>query len=296
MNFQYGVLERIAPGLRRLVCNNPSPFTFKGTNLYVIGEGRVAVVDPGPASGEQLDVLCNALKGETITHILLTHCHADHSGAADALKARTGAPTCGMPRSVGAPSAGAKGPSGRSFIIPVAFDIPLQHGSHIEGDGWEVQAIHTPGHAPDHLCFHMPRENILFSGDHVMDWNTSVIAPPEGNLGDYMRSLDFLIERREAAYYPAHGAPVDQPQRFVKALIFHRRWREVEIVDSLRAGLTTIPAMVARIYNGLDPALAGAAALSVFAHLEYMAEKGTVTAKKPGQLTMDQEFALVEQP
>lgn len=295
MDFQYGVLQRIAPGLRRLVCNNPSPFTFKGTNLYVIGDGRVAVIDPGPASGEQLDVLCDALKGETITHILVTHCHADHSGAADALKARTGAPTCGMPRGASAPSAGAKGPSGRSFIIPVAFDIPLQHGSYIEGDGWGVQAIHTPGHAPDHLCFYLAGENILFSGDHVMGWNTSVIAPPEGNMGDYMRSLDFLIERREAAYYPAHGSPIDQPQRFVKALIFHRRWREMEIVDSLRAGPTTIAAMVPRIYNGLDPSLVGAAALSVFAHLEYMAEKGTVTAKKPGPLTMEQEFALVEQ-
>ena len=295
MEFQYGVLEPIAPGLRRLVCKNPSPFTFKGTNLYVIGEGSVAVVDPGPASGEQLDVLCDALKGETITHILVTHCHADHSGTAEALKARTGAPTCGMPRGAGAPSAGAKGPSGRSFIVPVAFDMPLRHGSLIEGDGWEIQAIHTPGHAPDHLCFHMPRENILFSGDHVMGWNTSVIAPPEGNMGDYLRSLDFLIERKEATYYPAHGSPIQQPQRFVKALIFHRRWREMEILDSLRGGLTTIAAMVPRIYNGLDASLVGAAALSVFAHLEYMTEKGTVTPLKPGPFTIDQEFALVEQ-
>ena len=295
MNFQYGVLERIAPGFRRLVCNNPSPFTFKGTNLYVVGEGSVAVVDPGPASGEQLDVLCDALQGETITHILVTHCHADHSGAADALKQRTGAPTCGMPRSAGAPSAGAKGPSGRSFIAPVDFDIALQHGSRVQGDGWELHAIHTPGHAPDHLCFHIPRENILFSGDHVMGWNTSVIAPPEGNMGDYMRSLDFLIERREAAYYPGHGAPIYEPQRFVKALIFHRRWREMEIINSLKAGLATIEEMAARIYNGLDPSLKGAAALAVFAHLEYMAAKGTVTARKPGPLSMDQEFALVEQ-
>ncbi len=295
MKFQYGALERMAPGLRRIVCNNPGPFTFKGTNLYVIGEGNVAVVDPGPASGEQLDVLSDALNGETVTHILITHCHADHSGAVDALKARTGAQTCGMPRGAGAPGAGAKGPSGRSFVVPVAFDVALAHGDRIEGDGWEVQALHTPGHAPDHLCFLMPSENILFSGDHVMGWNTSVIAPPEGNMGDYMRSLDFLIERREAAYYPAHGAPIDQPQRFVKALIFHRRWRELEITDALRAGLAAIPDMVSRIYVGLDPSLVGAAALSVFAHLEYMAEKGTVKARKPGSLTMDQEFALAEQ-
>ena len=296
MDFRYGVLEYIAPGVRRLVCNNPGVFTFKGTNLYVIGEGKVAVIDPGPASGDQLDVLCDALKGETITHILVTHCHADHSGAADALKERTGAPTCGMPRGADAPSAGAKGPSGRSFIVPVAFDIPLQHGGHIHGEGWEAQAIHTPGHAPDHLCFFMPRENILFSGDHVMGWNTSVIAPPEGNMGDYMRSLDFLIGRSEAVYYPGHGAPIHMPQRFVKALIFHRRWRETEIIDALRAGLTTIGEMVPRIYNGLDPSLVGAAALSVFAHLEYMTENGIATARMPGPLSMDQEFALTEHP
>ncbi len=158
MDFRYGVLEPIAPGLRRIVCQNPSPLTFKGTNLYVVGEGNVAVVDPGPASGEQLDVLRDTLKGETITHILVTHCHADHSGAAEALKERTGAPTYGMPRSASAPSAGAKGPSGKSFIVPVVFDVPLEHGSQIPGDGWEIQAIHTPGHAPDHLCFPMPPE------------------------------------------------------------------------------------------------------------------------------------------
>ncbi len=294
MAFQYGVLERIAPGLRRIVCHNPSPFTFKGTNLYVIGEGNVAVIDPGPASGEQLDVLCDALGNEIVTHILVTHCHADHSGAAEALKARTGAPVYGMPRAAGQLSAGAKGPSGRSFIIPVAFDIPLQHGGRIEGDGWEIQAIHTPGHAPDHLCFHLRGPNILFSGDHVMGWNTSVVAPPEGHMGSYMRGLEFLLERKDAAYFPGHGAPINEPQRFVKALIFHRRWREMEITEALRAGLRTIGEMVPRIYNGLDTSLTGAASLAVLAHLEYMAEKGTVAALKPGPLTMEQEFALAE--
>lgn len=294
MEFRYGVLETIAPGVRRIVCENPGPLTFKGTNLYVVGKGKVAVIDPGPASGEQIDVLCDALKGETVSHILVTHCHADHSGAAAALKARTGAPTCGMPRPEGALSAGAKGPTGKSFIAPVAFDIPLQHGGGIEGGGWELQAIHTPGHAPDHLCFHWPRSNILFSGDTVMGWNTSVIAPPEGHLGSYMRALDFLIERKDAVYFPGHGAPIYEPQRYVKALIFHRRWREMEVIECLRAGLATVGEMTPRIYNGLDPSLGGAAALAVFAHLEHLAEKGMVTARKPGPLTMDQEFALAD--
>jgi glyoxylase-like metal-dependent hydrolase (beta-lactamase superfamily II) len=293
MDFRYGALESLAPGLRRIVCQNPGPFTFKGTNLYVIGEGKVAVVDPGPQPCEQLDVLLNELNGETVAHILLTHCHADHSGAADALKQRTGALTCGMPRPADAPQAGAKGPSGRSFVIPVAFDVPLQHGDTVEGEGWQLQAIHTPGHAPDHLCFFWPERNILFSGDHVMGWNTSVVAPPEGHMGAYLRSLEVLMERKEAAYYPAHGAPVHEPQRYVKALMFHRRWREMEVVEAMRAGLTSIPDMVARIYTGLDPSLTRAASLSVFAHLEYLVEKGMATALEPGSLALDQEFSLV---
>jgi glyoxylase-like metal-dependent hydrolase (beta-lactamase superfamily II) len=294
MDFRYGALESLAPGLRRVVCHNPGPFTFKGTNLYVIGEGKVAVVDPGPQPAEQIDVLLGALKGETVAQILLTHCHADHSGAADALRQRTGAPAYGMPRQADAPQAGAKGPSGRSYIVPVAFDVPLKHGDTVEGDGFELQAIHTPGHAPDHLCFFWPERNILFSGDHVMGWNTSVVAPPEGHMGAYLRSLEVLMERKEAAYYPAHGAPVHEPQRYVKALIFHRRWREMEVLEAMRAGLTSIPDMVARIYSGLDPSLAGAASLSVFAHLEYLIEKEMAAALKPGPLTLDQEFALLE--
>jgi glyoxylase-like metal-dependent hydrolase (beta-lactamase superfamily II) len=294
MDFRYGELERIAPGVRRIVCNNPGPFTFKGTNLYVIGEGAVAVVDPGPHPGEQLDVLLHALGGETVTHILLTHCHADHSGAAEALKQRTGSPTCGMPRAAGAPQAGAKGPSGRSYLVPVAFDAPLKHGDTIEGQGWTLQAIHTPGHAPDHLCFLWPERNILFSGDHVMGWNTSIVAPPEGHMGAYMRSLEYLLERKEAAYYPAHGAPLHEPQRFVKALLFHRRWREMEILEAMRSGATGVGDMVARIYNGLDPSLVTAASLSVLSHLEHLIEKGMVAAQEPGPLSLDKRFALLK--
>jgi glyoxylase-like metal-dependent hydrolase (beta-lactamase superfamily II) len=294
MDFRYDALEQIAPGVRRIVCRNPGPFTFKGTNLYVVGEGRVAVVDPGPAPGEQLDVLLDALAGETVTHILLTHSHADHSGAAEALKQRTGALTCGLPRPANAPQAGAKGPSERSYIVPVAFDIPLKHGDTVAGDGFELQAIQTPGHAPDHLCFLWPEPNVLFSGDHVMGWNTSVVAPPEGHMGAYMRSLEVLLERKEAAYYPAHGAPLHEPQRYVKALLFHRRWREMEILEAMRAGVTGVGGMVARIYNGLDPSLVGAASLSVLSHLEYMIEKGMVAAQKPGPLSLDQEFALLK--
>ncbi|MGO9171888.1 MAG: MBL fold metallo-hydrolase [Rhodomicrobium sp.] len=292
MKFKYGALQQVAPGLRRIVCHNPGPLTFKGTNLYVIGEGEVAVVDPGPATAGQLNVLAQTLADETVTHILVTHCHSDHSGAVAELQKRTGALTYGMPRSADDPAADAKGPSGHSFVTPVGFDVPLQHGSKIAGPGFEIEAVHTPGHAPDHLCFYIPGQNILLSGDHVMGWNTSVIAPPEGHMGSYMRSLELLLERGETVYFPGHGGPVREPQRFVKALMFHRRWRESEIAECLRGGVGSIAGMVPRMYSGLNPSLSGAAALAVFAQLEFMAEKGTVVTKKPGPLAMDQEFAL----
>ncbi len=292
MAFRYGALEQVAPGLRRLVCDNPGPFTFKGTNLYVIGEGEVAVADPGPDTRAQLKVLLEALGRERITHILVTHCHADHSGAVAALKERTGATACGMPRAPSDPGPDAKGPSGRRFVVPVHFDIPLEHGSKLAGPSFEIEAIHTPGHAPDHLCFYIPAGNILLSGDHAMGWNTSVIAPPEGHMGSYMRSLELLMNRGEAIYFPGHGGPIRDPQRYVNALIFHRRWRESEIMDCLRGGAVTVSGMVPRIYRGLDPSLLGAAALAVLAQLEFMAEKGTVVVRKPGPLAIDQEFAL----
>jgi glyoxylase-like metal-dependent hydrolase (beta-lactamase superfamily II) len=292
MDFEYGVLQQLTPGIRRLVCNNPSPFTFKGTNSYVLGVGDVAVVDPGPASGEHLNELGQALSGEHITHILITHCHSDHSGAAVYLKERTGAQLCGMPRAANDPSINATGPSGHRSVTPVTYDRAMKHGDKVAGESWQVEAIHTPGHAPDHLSFYLPDQNVLLSGDHVMGWNTSVIAPPEGHMGSYLRSLDLLMARRETAYYPGHGGPILEPQRFVKALIFHRRWRENEISECLRGGMRTIDEIVPKIYAGLDPALSRAAALAVFAQLELMVEKGIVSIGKPGGLAIDQEFAL----
>ena len=197
-----------------------------------------------------------------------------------------------MPRQAGQPGADAKGPHGHNFIIPVDYDVPLQHGGRLAGPGFEIEAVHTPGHAPDHLCYRLKGADILLSGDHVMGWNTSVIAPPEGHMGSYMRSLELLMQRKDAIYFPAHGGPVREPRRYVKALIFHRRWREGEIAECIRAGTASIAGMVARMYAGIDPGLVGAAALAVLAQLEFMAEKGAVIMLKPGPLTLDQEFAL----
>ena len=166
----------------------------------------------------------------------------------------------------------------------MAFDRPLQDGGKVTGDGWEVEAIHTPGHAPDHLCFSITGRDTLLSGDHVMGWNTSVVAPPEGNMGHYMRSLEVLMARKEAIYYPGHGGPIAEPQRFVKALIFHRRWRESEIGECLREGLSKIDQVVPKLYPTIEPALTRAASMAVLAQLEFMVEKGIVKMLRPGPL------------
>jgi glyoxylase-like metal-dependent hydrolase (beta-lactamase superfamily II) len=293
MEFEYGTLREIAPGLRRLVCENPGQFTFNGTNCYVVGRGEVAVIDPGPAEGRHLEALLAGLGRERVTHILITHCHSDHSGAAEALKHATGAVLCGLPRSPDDPARGAKAPSGADFLAPVAYDQTLKNGDRIKRASFEIEAIHTPGHAPDHLCFYLSQQNLLLSGDHVMGWNTTVVAPPEGHMGSYMRSLELLLWRHETAYYPAHGGPVSQPRRLVKALIMHRRWREGEIVEWLRQGLKRVGELLPRIYPGLDPALEHAAALALLGQLEFMVEKGMAASREPGPLSLDHEFSLL---
>lgn len=294
IDFRQGVLEEVAPGLRRIVAGNANQFTFKGTNTYVVGEGEVAVVDPGPDDEAHLSALTSALaaKGERVSHIFLTHAHPDHSLGIPKLKAMTGAETLGFGREQTG-KAPPQAPSGKE-LIDTRFepDRRLSDGEIVEGPGWTIEAIHTPGHAPDHLCFGLPQAGVLLSGDHVMGWNTSVIAPPEGHMGRYIASLHKLLPRAETAYFPGHGGRIDQPQRLVKAFIVHRNWREAEIIDCLREGLNKARLIVPRIYEGLDSSLHGAAALSVFAHLELLQEKGRVRSQGP--LSLEAEFSLIE--
>ncbi len=294
MLFEYGKLQELTPGLRRLVCQNPGPFTFKGTNTYILGRGDVAVVDPGPLSDEHLDNLQRSLAGERVTHILVTHCHSDHSGAVADLKQRTGAQVCGMPRASDDPALVATSPSGAKFVAPVNFDRNLTTGDQVHGNGWRVEAIHTPGHAPDHLCYAVPDENLLLAGDHVMGWSTTVIAPPEGNLGRYQTSLELISNRSEGIFYPGHGGPITEPQRLIRALLIHRRLREAEILELLRQDISSIDRLVPKIYAEIQSSLAGAAALTVFAQLEWLVERGIVKTTKPGPLSRVQEFAIVE--
>jgi glyoxylase-like metal-dependent hydrolase (beta-lactamase superfamily II) len=283
MDFAYGVPRELAPGITRIVARNPGPFTFKGTNTYLVGTGReLALIDPGPEDAAHLGAILEAVGRRRVSHVLITHTHRDHTDGLAALLAATGARTAGFGRR--AAERGSKGtsPSGSEFVdrdfIP---DVPLAHGSRLEGEGWAFTALHTPGHAPDHLCFAVEGSGVLLSGDHVMGWNTSVIAPPEGNMGDYMRALELLQDRDDRAYFPGHGGQIAEPQRMVKAFLLHRRMRENAILDCIREGTDTIEAIVPVIYRGLDARLVKAAALSVQAHVEHLMARGLVRCDLP---------------
>jgi glyoxylase-like metal-dependent hydrolase (beta-lactamase superfamily II) len=287
--FEYGRLERIAPGLRRIVARNPGPFTFKGTGTYVVGDGDVAVIDPGPDLPEHVEALLAGLAGESVTHILVTHTHRDHSPASAALKAATGAPTYGF----GPHAGGKRGEAGveEGGDWDFAPDIVVKDGDRVAGTGWRFEAVHTPGHTSNHLCFALPDAGILFSGDHVMGWSTSVIAPPDGNMADYMASLDKLLIRRDAIYWPTHGPAITEPQRHVRAFIAHRREREAGILGCLRSGVGQVDGMVARLYVGLDPSLRRAAGRSVLAHLIDLIERGIV-ATDAAAPTVDAHYRM----
>jgi glyoxylase-like metal-dependent hydrolase (beta-lactamase superfamily II) len=288
-----GRLTEIGRNLRRFVADNPGPFTFTGTCAYVLGKGKVAVIDPGPDDAAHVEALLHALRGETVTHILITHTHRDHSPAARALKAATGATIWGCgphvaARELALGEINRLDAAGDKEHVP---DVELREGDVAEGHGWRLETIQTPGHTANHLAFAWPDENLLFSGDHVMAWSTSIVAPPDGSMAHYMASLDKLRGREELRFWPGHGGAVNEPQRYLRALIHHRRQREASILARLKAGDRTVPAIVTQIYQGLDPRLTGAAALSVFAHLEDMASRGLVQPAEGG-MTLEGLFEL----
>jgi glyoxylase-like metal-dependent hydrolase (beta-lactamase superfamily II) len=267
-----GAAEQVTPLVRRILCNNPSAFTFTGTSSFIIGRGRVAVIDPGPDDPAHLASLRHALRGETVTHVLVTHSHADHSPLAARLKAETGAAVLAF-----GPADTASGDALRLDAgIDRGFspDARLEDGETLSGPGWTLDAVFTPGHMSNHMCFALREEQSLFSGDHVMFWATSVIAPPEGRMGDYLDSLRKLLERDDTYYHSAHGPGRRDPLPFVRGLLSHRRMREAAILQRLRDGDRHETAIVAALYSDVDPRLHGAAALSVRAHLEHLIEQG----------------------
>jgi glyoxylase-like metal-dependent hydrolase (beta-lactamase superfamily II) len=283
---QYGVAVPVADGVQRLTAPNPSPFTFHGTNTYIVGQNSVCVIDPGPDNDAHFEALMAALKGREVTHIAVSHTHRDHSPLARRLRERTGAVIVaeGPHRPARPLFEGEVNPFAESSDTGFVPDLALADGETLEGGGWRLTAVHTPGHTANHAAFALEDTGILFSADHVMAWATSIVAPPDGAMSDYMASLERLLERNDRLYLPGHGGPVTEPQAFVRALRTHRRLRERAVLERIRKGDRRIVDMVKVIYATTDPRLHGAAALSVLAHIEDLVEKGQIATDGPPKL------------
>lgn len=280
LRFEYGVVDQVSPLIRRVVARNPGPFTYAGTGTYVVGRGEVAVLDPGPDLPEHLDALLRALDGERVTHVLVTHTHADHSPLAAPLAAATGATVYG--RSAVKTEDGAPLEAGDD--LQFRPDVPVEHGDLFRGPGWTLEAIATPGHASNHVCYALREENALFSGDHVMGWSTTVVSPPDGDMGDYLSSLDDVARRGFTTLWPTHGPPITDPAPFLAAYRDHRLERERQVLDQLASGVTRIRDMVPTLYAAVDRRLWPAAAHSVWAHMLWLVRSGRVAADGPPTL------------
>lgn len=274
-DFEYAVTEQVTPLIRRVTARNPSGFTFHGTGTYIIGQGEVAVVDPGPMVPEHIEALKAAVAGETVTHILITHTHYDHSPAAAPLKEVWGCKTYGYgPHGAGKIATGTPIEEGGDMaFVP---DVEIRDGDLLTGKNWTVECVYTPGHTSNHMCFALKEEKALFTGDHVMGWSTSVIGPPDGDMTDYMASLEKLLERDDEVYWPTHGTCIKDVKNFVKAFIAHRETRENQILACIDKGVDVIESMVPIMYTETDPAMYPAAARSVLAAMERLVASGRV--------------------
>src|SRR3954452_2800067 len=282
-----GRVDEPMPGVRRLLCNNPSPFTFKGTVSYIVGRGKVAIIDPGPDDPVHIAALLDAVRAETVTHIFVTHTHRDHSPAVPAIKDATGAEVLAEgPHRASRPLHAGEAPrmeaSNDTEFRP---DRALADGEVVSGDGWTIEALATPGHTANHMAFALKEANLIFSGDHVMAWSTSIVAPPDGAMSDFMHSLHKLARRPEPIYLPGHGGEVRDAPKFVAAYIKHRHAREASILHRLAKGAADIPTIVRAVYIGLDPRLVRAAGYSVLAHLEDMTARGEVLTDGPPSIS-----------
>lgn len=281
LKFEYGACDQVSPLIRRVIANNPGPFTYFGTGTYIVGRGEVAVIDPGPAQDEHLEAILAATAGETITHILVTHHHLDHSPLAAPLKARTGATIYGCPlrHAIDAPEVQMEAGEDDAFRP----DVVVCQGGTVEGRGWTLEAIPTPGHTSNHICYGLKEENALFCGDHIMGWSTTVISPPDGDMGAYFASLETIKGRGFDVLWPTHGPPITNVAPFIDAYIAHRRAREAQILAQLAAGHSRIKEMVPVLYRDVDPRLHPAAAHSVLAHvIQFVREGRVLTDGEPG--------------
>ena len=278
LDFTYGEVAEVAPGIRRVVARNPSPFTLYGTGTYILGRGNVAVIDPGPADSTHIAALLDGLNGETITHLLVTHTHMDHSPGCRLLQEQTDAKTYAYgPHGAGKLERGVPVEEGGDMDFQP--DWRVRHGDVIHGDGWSVECVYTPGHTSNHICYQLQGEGALFTGDHVMGWSTSIISPPDGDMAAYMASLELLLERDDRIYWPTHGPCIGDPEPLVSAFIAHRRERERQILDCIGDGVLRIGEMVPLMYADLPEFMHPAAARSVLAATVYLVENGTLTTE-----------------
>ena len=290
----YGTAVTLAPDVRRVTCNNPGPFTFMGTNSYIVGHGKVAIIDPGPADRQHIDALMQATAGETITHILITHSHADHSPGARLLKERCGA--LSMRKVSIAPHAlftGMKPIRSMRKAMPIWTSIgfwAMEILCRAMTGRWKW-CTHQ-GHTVNHLAFGFTDDSGLFCGDHAMAWSTSIVAPPDGSMASYMHSISKLMLRQDRHYWPGHGGVITNPHAFLAGLKSHREKREQALIARLQAGENTIPDMVATVYKDVDPSLHGAAALSMFAQMEYLVARGIVRCMD-AEATLSARYQLV---
>lgn len=298
---EYGILQEAEPGIRRVIAPNPGPFTLYGTGTYVIGKGNVAVIDPGPAITAHIEALVQGLHDETISHILVTHTHLDHSPGCALLKDFCDAPTYGFgphgsgrERREGQVEARIAGPAEEGADFDFTPDIQVRDGDIIDGDDFVIECLHTPGHTSNHVCYRLcePTEGsgILFCGDHVMGWSTTIVSPPDGDMGAYIGSLKRLLEEDDRTYWPTHGDPIRDPKSRIESLIHHRHRREGEIIDCLHRGIDTIPEMVRDIYRELPAAMHRAAGRSVLASIIHLIEQGMVSGADP--VSLDTRYAL----
>lgn len=275
-----GLAEQCEPLVRRVLAPNPSPYTYTGTQTYVVGaEGDVAVIDPGPNEPEHVDAIMAAIGNAKLAAIMCTHTHRDHSPAAAPLAERTGAPIIGCAPLV---LKSDRPRADEAFDTTYEPERVLEDGEAMTGTGWTLRAVHTPGHTSNHLCFALEESGALFTGDHVMGWSTSVVIPPDGDMGDYMASLEKLQAREDTVYYSAHGAPITKPKQLVRGMMGHRRQRENQILRLISEEPRVIPAFIPVMYKGLDERLIPAAEMSVEAHLLDLEKRGLASVGAGG--------------
>ena len=290
---KHGELVQLSDLIGRITAPNSSPFTFHGTNSYIVGKQSVAIIDPGPVIESHIEAIIKAVGERPVSHIIVTHTHADHSPACEPLKQHFNAPTYGegihrTSRDLFLGEVNPLDASGDKDFVP---DVIVADGEVIAGEGWTLEAVTTPGHTANHMAFSLREENALFSGDHVMAWSTSIVAPPDGSMSDFMASLDKLMARDEAVFYPGHGGRVESPAKFMRGLKTHRLMREGGILERLKAGDQTIAEMVAVMYRDVNPKLHGAAGLSVLAHLEDLVGRGVVKTEGAPSITGSYQIA-----